>query len=301
VHYALYSVTFNGGTTMSVQITTAFVEQYKSNVFHLAQQKGSKLRDAVRTESIVGKSHFFERIGSTAAVKRTSRHADTPRVDTPHSRRKVTMDDYDWADLIDDSDKVRLLISPQSEYAKAGAYAMGRTMDDVIIAAATGNAFGGVSGGSTIALPAGQKIAHGSTGLTIAKLISAKEKLDAANVDPDEARVLVCSAKQISDLLGTTQITSADFNSVKALVQGDIDTFMGFKFIRSERLGLDSNSNRQVLAFTNTSMGLALGKDIQTKISERADKNYSTQVYLCMTIGATRVEDEKVIEIACTE
>jgi hypothetical protein len=301
VHYALYSVTFNGGTTMSVQITTAFVEQYKSNVFHLAQQKGSKLRDAVRTESIVGKSHFFERIGSTAAVKRTSRHADTPRVDTPHSRRKVTMDDYDWADLIDDSDKVRLLISPQSEYAKAGAYAMGRTMDDVIIAAATGNAFGGVSGGSTIALPAGQKIAHGSTGLTIAKLISAKEKLDAANVDPDEARVLVCSAKQISDLLGTTQITSADFNSVKALVQGDIDTFMGFKFIRSERLGLDSNSNRQVLAFTNTSIGLALGKDIQTKISERADKNYSTQVYLCMTIGATRVEDEKVIEIACTE
>jgi len=286
---------------MSVQITTAFVEQYKSNVFHLAQQKGSKLRDAVRTESIVGKSHFFERIGSTAAVKRTSRHADTPRVDTPHSRRKVTMDDYDWADLIDDSDKVRLLISPQSEYAKAGAYAMGRTMDDVIIAAATGNAFGGVSGGSTIALPAGQKIAHGSTGLTIAKLISAKEKLDAANVDPDEARTIVCSAKQISDLLGTTQITSADFNSVKALVQGDIDTFMGFKFIRSERLGTDANGNRQVLAFTNTSMGLALGKDIQTKISERADKNYSTQVYLCMTIGATRVEDEKVIEIACTE
>ena len=211
------------------------------------------------------------------------------------------MDDYDWADLIDDSDKVRLLISPQSEYAKAGAYAMGRTMDDVIIAAATGNAFGGVSGGSTIALPAGQKIAHGSTGLTIAKLISAKEKLDAANVDPDEARTIVCSAKQISDLLGTTQITSADFNSVKALVQGDIDTFMGFKFIRSERLGLDGNNNRQVLAFTNTSMGLALGKDIQTKISERADKNYSTQVYLCMTIGATRVEDEKVIEIACTE
>jgi len=284
---------------MSVQITTAFVEQYKSNVFHLAQQKGSKLRDAVRTESIVGKSHFFERIGSTAAVKRTSRHADTPRVDTPHSRRKVTMDDYDWADLIDDSDKVRLLISPQSEYAKAGAYAMGRTMDDVIIAAATGNAFGGVSGGSTIGLPAGQKIAHGSTGLTIAKLISAKEKLDAANAD--EARTLVCSAKQISDLLGTTQITSSDFNSVKALVQGDIDTFMGFRFIRSERLGTDSNGNRQVLAFTNTSMGLALGKDIQTKISERADKNYSTQVYLCMTIGATRVEDEKVLEIACTE
>ena len=85
---------------MSVQITTAFVEQYKSNVFHLAQQKGSRLRDAVRTETVTGKSHFFERIGAVAAQLRTSRHSDTPRMDTPHSRRKVTMDDYDWADLI---------------------------------------------------------------------------------------------------------------------------------------------------------------------------------------------------------
>jgi len=93
---------------MSVQITTAFVEQYKANVLHLAQQKGSRLRDAVRTETVTGKSHFFERIGSTSAQKRTSRHADTPRMDTPHSRRKVSMDDYDWADLIDNEDKVRL-------------------------------------------------------------------------------------------------------------------------------------------------------------------------------------------------
>ena len=80
---------------MSIEITTAFVEQYKSNVFHLAQQKGSRLRDTVKLETVNGKSHFFERIGSVAAEKRTSRHADTPRMDTPHSRRKVTMDDYE--------------------------------------------------------------------------------------------------------------------------------------------------------------------------------------------------------------
>jgi len=143
---------------MSTQITTAFVEQYKSNVFHLAQQKGSRLRGAVKTETVTGKAHFFERIGSTAAQLRTSRHSDTPRVDTPHSRRKVTMNDYDWADLIDNEDKVRMLISPQSEYAQAGAYAMGRAMDDAIIAAATGNALGGVAGGTSIALPPGQKV-----------------------------------------------------------------------------------------------------------------------------------------------
>jgi len=286
---------------MSVQITTAFIEQYKSNVFHLAQQKGSRLRDAVRTETVVGKSHFFERIGSTAALKRTSRHSDTPRVDTPHSRRKVSMDDYDWADLIDQEDKVRMLISPQSEYAQAGAWAMGRAMDDAIIDAASGNAFGGVAGGTTVALPSGQKIAHGSAGLSVTKLIEAKEILDAADIDPEEERYLVCTSKQLSDLLAITQITSADFNSVKALVQGEIDTFMGFNFIRTERLDTNASSNRLVLAFAKSGIGLAVGQDINTRISERADKNYATQVFLSMTIGATRIEDEKVVEIECTE
>ena len=286
---------------MSVQITTAFVEQYKSNVFHLAQQKGSRLRDAVRTETVTGKSHFFERIGSTSAQKRTSRHSDTPRVDTPHSRRKVSLEDYDWADLIDQEDKVRLLISPQSEYALAGAWAMGRAMDDAIISAATGNALGGVSGGSTVALPSAQKVAHGSAGLTLAKLLSAKEILDKNDTDPDEPRYMLVTAGQLADLLGITSVTSADFNSVKALVQGDVDTFLGFNFIRTERLGLDSDSNRQVLGICQSAIGLAIGADVTTKISERADKNYATQVFLSMSIGATRIEDEKMVEIACTE
>jgi hypothetical protein len=286
---------------MSVQITTAFVEQYKANVLHLAQQKGSRLRDAVRTETVTGKAHFFERIGSTAAQKRTSRHSDTPRMDTPHSRRKVTMDDYDWADLIDNEDKVRLLISPSSDYAMAGAFAMGRAMDDAIIAAATGNAYTGVSGGTTQALTSGQKIVHGSANLTLAKLIEAKEILDAAEVDPEEPRFLVCEASQISNLLNSTTVTSSDFNTVKALVQGNIDTFLGFKFIRSQRLGTDATPSRQVLAFTKSAIGLALGSDISTKISERSDKNYATQVFLSMTIGATRIEEEKMVEIACNE
>jgi hypothetical protein len=283
---------------MSTQITTAFVEQYKSNVFHLAQQKGSRLRGAVKSETVTGTSHYFERIGATAAQVRTTRHSNTPQIDTPHSRRKVTLADYDWADLIDQEDKVRMLISPQSEYAKAGAYAMGRAMDDAIIAAASGNAFGGVAGATSIALPAGQKIAVGTTSLTVAKLIAAKEILDASDVDPDETKYLVCSAKEITSLLGDDKVTSADYNSVKALVAGQVDTFMGFNFIRTERIAASGGDNL-ALAFTQSAIGLALGKDIATRISERDDKNYATQVFLSMTIGATRVEDEKVVEIAC--
>jgi len=283
---------------MSTQITTAFVEQYKSNVFHLAQQKGSRLRGAVKSETVTGTSHYFERIGATAALVRTTRHQNTPQVNTPHSRRKVTLADYDWADLIDQEDKVRMLISPQSEYAKAGAYAMGRAMDDAIIAAASGNAFGGVAGATSVALPAGQKIAVGSTSLTVAKLIAAKEIIDASDVDPDETKYLVCSAKEITSLLGDEKVTSADYNNVKALVAGQIDSFMGFNFIRTERVAT-VGGDHLALAFTGSAMGLALGRDINTRISERDDKNYATQVFLSMTIGATRVEDEKVVEIAC--
>ena len=290
---------------MSVQITTAFVEQYKSNVFHLAQQKGSRLRDAVRTETVTGKSHFFERIGDTAALKRTSRHSDTPRVDTPHSRRKVTMDDYDWADLIDQEDKVRMLIDPTSSYAKAAAAAMNRAIDDVIITALGGTAFTGVSGGTSTALPSASKFATSdqSDGLTIAKLLAAKKRFDLQSVDPSIPRYIVCGPQQISDLLATTEIKSSDFNTVKALAQGDIDSFLGFKFITSNRLNLDSTNtdDRLCFAFTQDAVKLAIGKDITAKIDERNDKNYSTQVYYCMSVGATRMEEVKVFQIPCHE
>ena len=117
----------------------------------------------------------------------------------------------------------------------------------------------------------------------------------------EEEKYLVCTANQLHDFLNITEVKSSDYNSIKALVQGEVDTYLGFKFIRSERLGTDSSSNRQVLAFCKSAIGLAVGADVTTKISERADKNYATQVFLSMTIGATRIEDEKMVEIACTE
>ena len=136
---------------MSIQVTTAFVEQYSANVQHLVQQDGSKLRGFVREEAVTGKNAFFEQIGATSAQRRTSRHSDTPRVDTPHARRRVSLEDFDWADLIDNEDKVRMLIDPTSDYARAAAMSMGRAMDEVLIDAALGNAYTGVSGGTSVA------------------------------------------------------------------------------------------------------------------------------------------------------
>ena len=286
---------------MSSQITTAFVNQYSSNIQMLSQQMGSLLRGAVDVESVNGEKAFFDQVGSAAAVLRTTRHADTPLIDTPHSRRMVTMSDYEYADLIDDQDKVRLLVDPTSTYARAAAAAMGRAMDDVIIAAAIGTAKTGKDGSTSTALPSGQKVVHGSASLTIAKLLSAKEILDEGSVDPSIPRYIVCAPKQITSLLGTTQVTSSDFNTVKALAQGQMDTFSGFKFIVSNRLTTDSDGNRAVIAFAGDGLKLAMGKEPTARIDERSDKSYATQVYYCQTIGATRMEEAKVVEIACSE
>ena len=286
---------------MSTQITTAFVNQFSANVQMLSQQMGSLLRNAVDIETVNGEKAFFDQVGSAAAVKKTSRHADTPLIETPHTRRMVTMSDYEYADLIDDQDRVRLLIDPTSTYGRAAAAAMGRAMDDEIIAAALGTALTGKDGSTSTVLPAGQKIAHGSAGLTIAKLVSAKEILDAASVDPSIPRHIIVSPKQVSDLLNNTTVTSSDFNTVKALAQGEINTFVGFNFIVSNRLTTDSNSDRQVIAFASDGIKVAMGKEPSAKIDERADKSYATQVYYCQTMGATRMEEAKVVEIACNE
>ena len=289
---------------MSQQITTAFVQQYSANVQMLSQQMGSRLRDAVRLETVVGKNAFIDQIGSVTAQLRSSRHADTPQIDTPHQRRRLSIASYEFADLIDDQDKVRMLIDPTSSYAQAAAAAMGRAMDDVIIAAALRTASTGETASGSATLDATANMggsASSNDGLTIAKLTEAKRKMDLNDVDPSIPRYIAVGPKQIEDLLGTTQVTSSDFNTIKALVQGDVDTFMGFQFIMTNRLSIDSNDIRSCFAWAEDGITLGIGKDVQARIDERNDKGYATQVYYCMDIGAVRMEEAKVVKIFCDE
>ena len=285
---------------MSTQITTAFSQQFSANVQLLSQQRGSILRGGVSEEAVTGEKAFFDQVGAAAAVKRTSRHGDTPVVETPHSRRMVTMDSYEWADLIDDVDKVKMLIDPTSTYAQAAAAAMGRAMDDAIITAATGTAKTGKSGSTSTSMLAANQIANGSADLTVAKLIQAKKILDNGSVDPSIPRHIAVGPDQIEALLNTTSVTSSDFNTVKALVQGEVNTFMGFQFHMSTRLGKSGNI-RTCFAWAEDGIKLAVGKDVMSRIDERSDKSYSTQVYYCATFGATRMEEAKVVQIDCDE
>ena len=298
---------------MSNQVTTAFVQMYSANLQHLSQQKGSRLRGLVRNEAVRGKSAFFDQIGSQVASVRTTRGADTILNDTPHARRRVTLADYEVADLIDDQDKLRMIVDPTSTYAQAQAFAIGRAMDDVVISAATGSAATGETGASSVTLAAynsGSQIVaatvrasgSGSTGLNIEKLRQAKFLMDNADVDPSIPRVLVVGPKQIQDLLATTEITSSDFNTVKALAQGQVTDFMGFNFVTSTRLSLASSTDvRSCFAYAVDGLLLAVGKDLHVRIDERPDKSYATQVYAAMSIGATRMEEDKVVQIECDE
>ena len=291
---------------MSTQITTAMVEQYAGNVAHLSQQKGSRLRNSVRVETVRGKNAFFEQLDATAARKRTTRHADTPQIDSVHARRRVSLTDYDWADLIDTEDRVRTLIDPTGPYAQSAAMALGRAMDDAIIAAADGTAYTGVDGSTSTSYSSSMTVdvqvgisPAGDTGLNVGKLRAAAENLNANEADPDVPRYCVINAKQLSNLLAQTEVSSSDFNTVKALVQGEVDTFLGFNFIRTERIGVDANSDHKVLYYAQSGMLLALGQQPTIKISERADKNHATQVFASMVIGSTRMEENLVGYIEC--
>lgn len=287
---------------MSFEVTTAFVQQYTTNVQLLLQQRGSKLRDYCTMGAYTGKAaKAVEQIGAVTAQKRTSRHSDTPLISTPHDARWVFPEDYEWADMVDDQDKLRMLIDPTSSYALNGAYSLGRSLDDAIITAALGDAKTGENGSTTTAFAtATQQIAVGGTGMTVAKLRQARRILIANEVDvASDPLYIAVTAQQIDNLLGTTEVTSSDFNSVKALVQGDVDTFMGFKFIQIERLGLDGSGDRRCFAWAKSGLHVGMWNDINTKISERPDKSYAMQVYVKGTFGATRVDEKKVVEIIC--
>lgn len=293
---------------MSFQITTAFVEQYRANVYHLVQQKGSKLRGSVRVETVTGENAFFDQIGAVAAQKRTSRHGDTPRMDTPHSRRRVSLVDYEWADLIDKQDKIRMLIDPTSEYSQAAMWALGRAIDDVVIAAIDGTAYTGVDGTTSTPFDTNMivdvqtvwpTVSAADTGLNIAKLIEARKLLGDNDVDPDEEVYVAVNARQISSLLKDERVVSGDYNSALPLMQGKVSRVAGCTLIPCNRITQDGNSDDKVPFWTRSGLLLATGEDITGRISERDDKSYATQVYAKMTVGATRMEEKRVGYIEC--
>ena len=286
---------------MPETIDTLFVQQWRNTMIILSQQKTSRLEGTtIPPIDVQGEYFYWERMGATDAEDLETRHSDTPNIEVEHSRRRASALPKVWATLLDRADQVRMLVDPRNYYNQVGRMAMLRAKDKIIIDALEGSAWAGKSGTTEVALPSAQKIDHGSVGLTVSKILTAKEMLDTDEVDSDLPRYFVTSAQQITNLLGTTEVTSTDYNTVRALAKGEVDAFAGFQFIRTQLLTKVSTT-RYCYAYAKGAIGFGVLDNMIAKIDQRIDKNYAWQVYLGMDMGATRVEDVQVVQVACTE
>jgi hypothetical protein len=304
---------------MSFQVDTALVQSYKANVTIKFQQRVSRLRPYVRVESQNAEFDFYDRIGPTDAQEVLTRHGDTPLISTPHDRRRVALRDFDWADMIDNKDKLRMLIDPTSAYTRNAVSALSRKIDDVIIEAAFGTAYTGKTGSTTVAFGAGVTASStvatnyvetgtaANSNLTVAKLRRVRYLLEKAEALDEEAMLggaydlcIAVDPSQKQALLRDPQVTSADYNNVRALVDGKIDTYMGFKFIMLNRLPVAS-SIRSCIAWEKEGLLLAVADEINVDVGPRRDKRNSIQVYVKGSFNSTRMWEEKVVKVNCDE
>ena len=308
------------------------VEQFSANVMHLAQQEGSRLKEYCRAESQTAESAFYDRIGTTSMQRKSGRASDVIYTDTPHSRRMNVMETWYNSDTVDVEDKLKMIMNPESEYARAFGMALGRKFDDKVIEGLLGDAYGGKKGTSVIALPDSQKVAAFVSGeltgslLNIPTLRRVRKKFKQNEAMKLGGKLIFSySAAQADDLLATTEVTSGDFNVVKALVDGEVDTYMGFKFVETELLPFNDAAvsytsatgevngggddatiaiglGRRCIAFVSGSAVLCANPaQVNGRVDELPSKHYTKQIYSSLTIGTTRMEEVQVIEIICKE
>lgn len=291
-------------------ITVAAVQQYKANVELQLQQIGSRLRNAVTVGSHVGKAaSVVEQFGSATAQEKTSRHADTPLLDLAQDKRWVFPTDIEWASLIDNEDQLRAIVDLTSPYARAGAAAMDRKIDDMILSAIFGTNYTGENGTTSETFgtlgsgtyDVGVDTGGTASSMNVAKLQKGVRILMTANkgelMEPVHGAI---SSYEHDSLLKEVQVVNRDYGNSAVLADGKVKRFMGVDFILTERLTITSG-NRLIPLWLKSGMYLGVWKDIMAEISKRADKSYATQVYLCMTVGATRTQLGKQIRVQCDD
>lgn len=300
---------------MSVNLPDHYVMQFASNVELLLQQKGSKLRNAVMSGSHVGKQASpVDQIASISASRVTQRFADMPRTDATVDRRWVFPVDYDVNQMIDSFDKLRLVTDPSSKYVENAVYALGREIDDEIISAFFGTAKTGEQGATSTSFLAGNVVGVNTggtdSGMNVPKLRAAKKLLMSHEVDLDNDPIYCAiTSKEHDELLNEIQVISSDFNGGErpVLQDGKVTRFLGINFIHCERLATEadgtddqSGSSVQIPMWAKSGMYLGIWNDIEKDISQRKDiQGLPWQAYLKMTIGATRLEEKKIVKIWC--
>lgn len=297
---------------MLTQLPEHYQTDFSDNWEHLLQQKESRLEGKVRKATVKGKERTFSQLGKSKMRLITTRNGQTIPSDTAMAKRWVRPVGYDEVTFIDQFDHIALgeLPAPESEHVTSHAMAAKRTIDEVIIAALEGTAYIGETGTTAVDLAAANKVAvdyvqsgaAANSGLTLAKLARAKYIHDAFEVEAED-RYFIHSAKQLNDLLvNVIEIKSSDYNDVKALVDGKVTRFMGYDFVMTQLLTLVVATDvRTCIAYHKNGVVLGIGMEKSVKIDIRADLNHTIQIRTVIMIGATRMEEERVVLVYCDE
>lgn len=277
-------------------------QDYSKIILPLARQEKSMLYDKVFIKTnFVGKSFYQDQIGKWAMSAKTTTNPSTPENDPVLGRTRIDMGTYNDARLMDRSLLLQELSDPMSVASVCIQSSVGTQLDKIIYDALGAAAYRGETGGNTVELPTTQVVPAGGTGLTPEKIRKAAEIMDAAGVPAGE-RTFVMSAAGKHQLLGFTVTTSSDYNTVKALVNGEIDTWLGFKFVTLPDGIINKSGNiADYYAFHKTGICCGMLEELFLKVEERADKSYSKQIYYEISAGAGRLEEAKVVKIQCDE
>ena len=300
---------------MAVTIDQVTALQFSATLQTLSQQKESKFAMRVRQERVSNAEHaYFDTIDAyDDPAQKADRHGDTPLSEATFARRKVTPWLWEAGTLLDKYDMDRMLADPQGPVVQAHAMSLGRKKDDLIYAAALGSATIGKNGGDTVTYIAEASSINGDgtvcalgtlatvetvADMTLAKILTMTQIFNESDVDPSIPKHWAVSPKCIADMLDIEEIGSADYNTVKALQQGKMDTYAGFSFFWTNRLDKDAATSTawRTIAWAQDGIILATIGDINTAITQRPDKRNYTQIYSNMDLGAVRMEGAKVHE-----
>jgi N4-gp56 family major capsid protein len=277
---------------MAVGISNAFVQLFDAEVkqaYQASRALAGVTRERMNVEGSVVK---FPKIGKGVATVRVPQTDVTP-LNVTYSQVSATMSDYIAAEYSDIFHQAKVNFDERRELVKVVGDAIGRRMDQLVI-----DALNSASSPSTV----GTDVGGVGTNMNLAKLLAAKKALDTKNV-PGEGRCIVIHANGLSSLLDEQELTSSDFASVKALVRGEINTFLGFKFVTlgdRDEGGLPLPSTRSSFAFHRDAVGLGVSMAQKTEINYVPEKT-SFLVSSMFSAGAVSIDDEGIVKISSTE
>tara|TARA_S200002703_G_C3761650_1_gene234432 strand:- start:123 stop:956 length:834 start_codon:yes stop_codon:yes gene_type:complete len=277
---------------MAVGISNAFVQLFDAEVKQAFQSSRALAGLTRERTNVEGNQVKFPKIGKGTATVRVPQTDVTP-LNVTYSQVTATMSDYIAAEYSDIFSQQKVNFDERRELVQVVGNAIGRRMDQLVIDALNA---------SSTSLTVATTIGGAGTNMNIEKLIEAKKLLDANNV-PSEGRCMIIHANNLAGMLGETEITSSDFATVKALVSGEVDTFMGFKFVTlgdRDEGGLPIPSTRTCFAFHKDAMGMGIGMNQKSEINYVPEKT-SFLVSSMFSAGAVAIDDEGIVKISCTE